>query len=140
MTSVNIKKFRVLFIIAAFWNLTGAIPGYFDSVNTFAKFFDRELTDVLMISIYKGAWGSTLLYFFGYLMVAFNPIKHTGVVILGLVGKVFFAVMLLKLYLLGIANSLVFVVVIGDSIFSILFLMYLYNVYSLKKSDINRIN
>jgi len=133
MDEYSIKKLRVLFIIAAFWNLSGAIPGYFDTENTFVKIFDREITDVLMIAIYKGSWGTTLLYFFGYLLVAYNPLRHTGIVVLGLIGKVFFAFMLFNLYLNGLANPMVFIVIIGDSIFTILFLIYLNKMASLEE-------
>lgn len=56
--------------------------GYFDSANMFHRLFSRELTDPVMMAIYKGSWGTTFLYFFGYLLVAYNPLRHTGVVIL----------------------------------------------------------
>lgn len=117
---------KVLFIVAALWNLTGAIFGYFNTAYTFLGFFDRELTDPLFYAIYQGAWGTTLVYFIGYAIVAFNPTKHTGIVIVGLIGKVGFAISLLKFYLLGLANSVVFIVIIGDFIFSILFLYYFF--------------
>jgi hypothetical protein len=62
--------------------------------------------------------------FFGYLIVAYNPVKHTGIVIVGGIGKVGFAIKLLQLYMAGIAKSVVFIVITGDFIFSVLFLYY----------------
>ena len=90
MSDKKLAFFRIVFVMAALWNLAGGIPGYFDSANMFHRLFDKELTDPLMTAIYKGSWGTTFLYFFGYLLVAYNPVRHTGVVILGTIGKVFF--------------------------------------------------
>ena len=124
MKNKEITFFRVLFIISALWNLVGAIFGYFNTAFTFQGFFDKELTDPLYYSIYQGAWGTTLVYFIGYTIVAYNPLKHTGIVIVGGIGKVGFAISLLKFYLSGLAQPIVFVVIIGDFIFAILFLYY----------------
>ena len=117
---INYKEitfFKFLFIIAALWNLTGAIFGYFNTAYTFSGLFDRELTDPLFYAVYQGAWGTTLVYFIGYLIVAYNPVKHTGIVMVGGIGKIGFAIKLLQLYLAGIANSFVFIVIIGDFFF-----------------------
>lgn len=118
-------RFRAIFIAAALWNLAGGLPGYFDSPSVFYALFGAELSDPLMISVYRGAWGTTFLYFVGYLIVARNPGRHTGIVLLGTIGKVFFAANLLNLYAQGLATSLVLVVVAGDSVFSVLFVLYL---------------
>ncbi len=128
--------FRVGFVCAAIWNVIGAGFGYFNTEYTFSQFFGRELTDPLVHAIYKGAWGTTLVYIFGYLMVANNPVKHSGVVIVGGIGKVGFAVTLLRLYLTGLAGPVVFIVIIGDFIFSAFFLYYFYWLFRSKESII----
>ncbi len=120
---------KVLFISAALWNLSGALLGYFNTAYTFRIFFERELTDPLVHAVYQGAWGTTLLYFFGYLIVASNPVKHTGIVIVGGIGKVGFAIKLLQLYLAGIANPVVLIIISGDFIFTLLFLYYFYRLF-----------
>ena len=120
---------RILFIAAALWNLAGGLPGYLASADVFYALFGRELTDPLMTSIYRGAWGTTFLYFIGYLLVARNPERHVGIVLLGTIGKVFFAANLVQLYAQGLATSLALVVVVGDSIFSVLFIRYLLGMF-----------
>ena len=134
MKNKEINFFKAIFIIASLWNLIGTIFGYYNTAYTFQGFFDRELTDPLYYSIYQGAWGTTFVYFIGYLIVAFNPLKHTGIVIVGGIGKVAFAIKLLQLYMVGIAGSVVFIVIIGDFIFSVLFLYYFFRLY---KSNIS---
>jgi hypothetical protein len=125
MSDKKLAFFRIVFVMAALWNLAGGIPGYFDSANMFHRLFDKELTDPLMTAIYKGSWGTTFLYFFGYLLVAYNPVRHTGIVILGTIGKMFFAAGLLKAYLSGMTTSFALVVLAGDFIFTALFIAYL---------------
>ena len=129
MQSREFTFFRALFIVSAIWNLIGAIFGYFNTAYTFQGFFDRELNDPLYYAIYQGAWGTTLVYFIGYSIVAYNPLRHTGIVIVGGIGKVGFAITLMKFYLSGIAGPIVFVVVIGDFIFVLLFLYYFIRLY-----------
>ncbi|KAB2935156.1 MAG: hypothetical protein F9K24_00070 [Leptonema illini] len=126
---MTVTKFRVLFVVAALWNAIGAASGYFQTADTFYNFFQRELSDPLFYAIYKGAWGTTLVYIAGYLIVAKDPLRHTGIVIVGGLGKVGFAITLLNLYFAGLASSIVWVVIVGDVAFSILFLAYLITLY-----------
>lgn len=133
MGNKEVAFFRILFIISALWNLVGAVFGYFNTAYTFQGFFNRELTDPLYYAIYQGAWGTTLVYFFGYSIVAYNPLRHTGIVIVGGIGKIGFAISLLKFYLAGIAGNIVFVVIIGDFIFALLFLYYFFRLFKAKQ-------
>ncbi|MBU1424937.1 MAG: hypothetical protein KKH12_00345 [Gammaproteobacteria bacterium] len=126
--------FKYMFLLAALWNLIGAGFGYFNTAFTFQHFFDRELTDPLYHAIYQGSWGTTFVYFFGYLIVAHNPVKQAGIVIVGGIGKLGFAVKLLQLYASGIANSLIFIVIVGDFIFLLLFAYYFVCLFRAKVS------
>lgn len=132
----EITFFRAIFIISALWNLIGAIFGYFNTAYTFNNFFNKELTDPLYYAIYQGAWGTTLVYFIGYSIVAYNPLKHTGIVIVGGIGKIGFAISLLKFYLAGIAGPVVFVVIVGDFIFALLFFYYFFRLFKTKEAII----
>ncbi|CAD5249555.1 MULTISPECIES: hypothetical protein [unclassified Imperialibacter] len=134
MGSNELSFFKGLFVVSALWNLIGAIFGYFNTAFTFNGFFNRELADPLYYAIYQGAWGTTLVYFIGYSIVAYNPLKHTGIVIVGGIGKVGFAISLFKFYLSGLAGPVVFIVIVGDFIFSILFMYYFFRLYQTKES------
>ena len=70
--------------------------------------------------------GTTFTYFFGYLIVAVNPLRHTGIAIVGGIGKVGFAIQMLKFYTAGLANAHALIVVVGDLIFCALFLCFFY--------------
>lgn len=136
MRNKEFSFFTALFIIAALWNLIGAGFGYFNTEYTFQGLFERELNDPLFYEIYKGAWGTTLMFFIGYLFVAYNPVKHTGVALIGGIGKFTFALAELHLYLSGLANSLILIIVIGDFIFCALFAYYFIELYQQEKAII----
>jgi len=123
------SPFTKLFLFASAWNLAGALFGYFNTAFTFDLIFNKELSDQLLFAVYKGAWGTTLTYFIGYLLVAHNPRKHYGIVVIGAIGKLGFIISLLQLYLSDIAGPVIFVIVIGDGIFLALFFYYFFWVY-----------
>lgn len=126
--------FTWLFLMAALWNFIGTVFGYFNTEYTFQGLFDRNLSDPLFHDIYKGAWGTTLMFFIGYVLVAYNPIKHTGVALIGGVGKLSFAIAELQLYLSGLANSKILIIVVGDFIFCVLFAYYFFKLFISKKA------
>ncbi len=128
LTDRERKLFAWLFVIAALWNFAGALPGFIDSKGIFAREFGRELADPVMVVVYRGAWGTALLYGFGFLMVARNPVRHTGVVLMGGFGKAFFALHLLYMYLKGWTSDFALVVIGGDVLFVAAFAAYLRSV------------
>jgi hypothetical protein len=134
MRNKDFPFFTGLFAVAALWNLIGAGFGYFNTAYTFQGIFGRALNDPLFYEIYKGAWGTTFLFFIGYLLVAYNPVKHSGVALIGGIGKITFAIAELQLYLNGLANSLILIIVIGDFIFCALFIYFFAMLYSNKKA------
>ncbi len=116
--------FRVLFIVSAVWNFAGALPGLTDAVGMFEREFGRQLSDPVMIAVYRGAWGTAFLYGFGFLMVAANPIKHTGIVLMGGAGKALFALNLFFMHMNGWTSDFAIVVILGDVVFVACFIAY----------------
>lgn len=129
MRNKDFPFFTGLFFVAALWNLIGAGFGYFNTAYTFQGLFDRELSDPLFYEIYKGAWGTTLMFFIGYLLVAYDPVKHSGVALIGGIGKLAFAIAELQLYLAGLANTKILIIVAGDFAFCALFVYYFIEIY-----------
>ena len=120
----DIVAYRILFVTSALWNFAGAIPGISDSGDMYLREFGRELTDPVMIAIYRGAWGTALLYGFGFLIAAYNPRRHTGIVLMGGLGKALFALNLLNMHRQGLTSNFAIVVIIGDALFVSAFLWY----------------
>lgn len=134
MRNKDLPFFSAIFLIAALWNLVGACYGYFNTAYTFQNVFDKQLTDPLFYEIYKGAWGTTLMFFIGYLMVAYNPLKHWGIAVIGGIGKLSFAISELQLYVAGLANSKILIIVVGDFLFCGLFIWYFFKISKFKAS------
>lgn len=126
MKPSTITRLKLLFVVAALWNLVGVVFGYFNTATTFQAFFGRELTDPLVFQIYQGAWGTTFVYFFGYLVVARDPLRHWGIVAVGGIGKLGYALKLVQLFSAGLASPLVLVVIVGDLFFVLTFLGYFF--------------
>jgi hypothetical protein len=124
--SGKLTSFRYVFLIAALWNFAGAAPGLFNSAEMFASEFGRQLADPVMIAVYRGAWGTALLYGFGFLMTAYDPARHSGVVLMGGMGKALFALNLLYMYLAGWTSSFALAVIGGDFVFVALFVAYFF--------------
>jgi len=124
LTRRELSLFRALFLISALWNFAGAFPGIFDSAGMFEREFGHALADPVMIAVYRGAWATAFLYGIGFLMVAYNPVRHTGVVLMGGIGKALFALNLLVMYLNGWTSDFAIVVIVGDAVFVALFVVY----------------
>lgn len=120
----DIRLFRLLFVISAVWNFAGAIPGLLDSNRMFLQEFGRELTDPVLMAVYRGAWGTAFLYGFGFLAAARDPARHSGIVLMGGLGKALFALNLLYMYLQGWTSPFAVVVILGDVIFVAAFIWY----------------
>jgi hypothetical protein len=126
----ELTLFRVLFCIAAVWNFAGAVPGLADPAGMFEREFGRALTDPVMVSVYRGAWGTALLYGFGFLLVALHPVRHTGIILMGGLGKALFALNLFQMFLNGWTSSFAIVVIAGDAVFVALFAFFFYRMKS----------
>jgi len=123
--------FRVFFVIAAIWNFAGAAPGLFDSSGMFEREFGRSLTDPVMLAIYRGAWGTALLYGFGFLLVARDLRRHAGIVAMGGAGKALFALNLFDMWRNGWTSDFAVVVIAGDIAFVAVFLVYIFRLKQL---------
>ena len=124
LQSKETKAFRALFIVSALWNFAGAIPGLLDPSGMFKREFGHALNDPIMVAVYRGAWGTAFLYGFGFLLAAKDPVRHTGIVLMGGAGKALFALNLLIMYLKGWTSSFAILVIAGDVVFVVLFIFY----------------
>lgn len=117
---------QALFVIAAVWNFAGSIPGITNASGMFAQEFGRALSDPVMVAVYRGAWATSFLYALGFLLVARNPERHVGIVLMGGLGKALFAMNLAWMYLSGWTSDFATIVIAGDAVFVASFLIYLF--------------
>lgn len=113
------RGWRIVFAATAVWTLLGAIPGYLDPVSSFVRFHGAPPDSALVLELYRGAWGQTLLFAVGYAFAAVDPRRHSLVLLLGASGKLLYAVRYLAtdaptpLATLAAGGDLVFVALIA---------------------------
>ncbi|MBN8610613.1 MAG: hypothetical protein J0L92_08520 [Deltaproteobacteria bacterium] len=116
---------RTLFAIIALWTALGAVPGFLDPHDTFVRFHGHEPESALVLDLYRGAWGQTLLFAIGYALAAFDPRRHGALLLLGGIGKVMFALRHMELATGPDATFMSSAAIVGDLVFAALMLVYL---------------
>ncbi len=126
------RMWRIVFAAAAGWTALGAIPALTDTVRTFQRFYGFAPESTLVVELFRGAWGQSLLFALGYLLAAIDPWRHAGLVALGGVGKAVYAFRLLGDVISGEGGPLAIVALVGDLIFVLLFALFLANTGALR--------
>jgi hypothetical protein len=117
------RAWRIVFGATALWTFLGAIPGTLDPVTSFTRFHGGLPESPLVLDLYRGAWGQTLLFAIGYAFAAFDPRRHSVLLLLGAVGKLLYAARILAvgaptpLATFAAAGDLVFVALIATFLF-----------------------
>ncbi len=118
------KKF---FLIAALWNLSGAVPGIFMSGLNLRLFYGIQTTDFHTLFLNSMFWGAVLVFGIGYLIVAKDIGKNPGIVTLGVICKSLVALVWYYIYFFGCNRATILVVgaATGDVIFVGYFVYFL---------------
>ena len=112
-----LRVFRYVLAVTALWTLMGAVPGYLDPAASFERFSGAPAESPIVLELYRGAWGQTLLFAIGYAVASFDPRRHLLVVVLGAVGKSLYAARILIGFSGNPPNSLALTAALGDLIF-----------------------
>jgi hypothetical protein len=124
------RGWRLFFLVSGIWNLSGAVPAIFWpglNLNLFyaiTEFQDYPLNYYLVL-LNRSFWIAVLVFGLGYLIIASNPGKHLGIVVMGIIGKVIVAVSWFYLFAMGKATGFAVFAAIGDSLFTVFFILYL---------------
>lgn len=124
----NHKNWHRFFLLAAFWNFAGAIPGIFFPAWSMKFFYAAVPSDdyhaLLGTSLF---WGSVFVFGIGYLIVAGDPEKNSGILVMGVMGKLILALVWCHTYFFCRNYSTIVVLgaATGDLIFAIYFYYYL---------------
>jgi len=140
MTQIDakwLKRYRLLFVAAAFWNIAAVIgalgrPAYHRSL-----FFAKSIQEPGFIGHLNtvGFWGSVLVFGIGYAIVAMDPRKNHGIIWMAIIGKLFVAVWWAWYFFQGKLTSFALTGAIGDAVFAFIFLGFLSHYKKLSSSD-----
>lgn len=117
----------VLFAIVAVWTALGAIPGFFWAEWTFESFYGAPPPSALVLDLYRGAWGQTLLFAIGYAFAAWNPSRHGLIAVLGATGKLLYAARLAASMATGEASAMTVLALVGDVVFAGLIFVFAFS-------------
>jgi hypothetical protein len=120
------QGWRLFFLISAVWNLFGSIDGILRPANNMLRYYSLETDDNYTLFLNRSFWGAVFVFGIGYLIIAYDPGKHLGIVAMGIIGKILVSVNWFYLYGIGRAKSPALFAAVGDSLFTLFFIVYLY--------------
>jgi hypothetical protein len=130
MKQFSDKFYSRMFLISAIWNFYFSLSGLLlPQLNLKLCYGEEVAIDIMnnfySYTLYNFQQSSILLVGIGYYIVSRNVNKNHGLVLLGIIGKLFFFVYFSYMYFTMRTTTVSFLAVIGDFIFSILFAYFL---------------
>ena len=121
------SQWRKFFLIAAIWNILSAVPATFWPEFNMKIFYDVLYGEDYAIMLNRCFWISVLIFGIGYWMVSRAPEKNQGILVMGVLGKIAVAVNWFALVLDGMATFVAFFAALGDTVFTIYFIYFLFS-------------
>lgn len=128
--TLNSRFWKITFLIAGIYTSIGVVPGIFNPANGLLDFTNQSIEDWNTIYFFRSLWITVFVFGIGFLIVALNPAKHIGIVIMGLLGKLFFASNLLFQYSNEKVSQMAMTAASIDLIFVLLFGIFIFKYYS----------
>src|SRR4030042_2141959 len=121
-------RWRLFFLAAGLWNWCGAVPAIFwPGLNLNLFYAITGLQDYplnyYLVFLNRSFWIAVLVFGLGYLIIASDPGKHLGIVVMGIIGKVIVALAWYYLFAMGKATGFAVFAATGDSLFTVFFLV-----------------
>ena len=119
------SNWRRFFFWAAMWNFSAAFPAIIWPEFGLKLFYSLSTHDPHIIIFNRCFWMAVAIFGMGYMMVSFNPSRQTGIIFMGVVGKIAVALNWCWMVFSGTASFMAFFGATGDSIFTVYFIVYL---------------
>ena len=122
----NAKYYKILFLVAGIWNIGAAFPCWIGSVfmqEQAFKLFGMPTT-VSLFPFHAMFW-LIITFGVGYIIVSRNIEENRGIVIIGIIGKILYALDCIITVSLKEANLILLGTGLVDLIFVILFIDFL---------------
>lgn len=134
-TTLNSRIWKITFLFAGLYTAGGVLPGIFNPEHGLLDFTNQMIEDWNTIYFFRSLWITVLVFGIGFFIVALNPAKHVGIVIMGLLGKLFFASNVLFQYSHEKVSQMAMTAAFIDLIFVLLFGIFIFKYYSSKKNN-----
>jgi len=120
-----------LFQVAAAWNIIAAITVFGSFKKHFVLFYNVTINKnphFLLWLYHYNFWLIVLMMGVGYYLVSRNLQQNWAVALIGAIGKLAIACSWTYLYCIGIGTKLLLLGAIGDAIFALFFIHFLWNI------------
>jgi len=134
-TSLNSRFWKITFVIAGLYTAGGVLPGILNPEQGLLDFTNKIIEDWNTLYFFRSLWITVLVFGIGFFIVALNPAKHIGIVIMGLLGKLFFASNVLFQYSNEKVSQMAMTAATIDLIFVLLFGIFIFKYYLNKKNN-----
>jgi len=127
------RYWKMVFLAAAFFNYAIGFPLMFARQWSFDLSFAAAAGRDAMAMILWADFGFfVVLIGFGYHIISRDVFKNRGIVLLGIIAKLFDVFNLTILYLLALANPIVLIPAFIDAVFVVLFVLFCFQAATLK--------
>lgn len=134
-TTLNSRFWKIVFIIAGLYTAGGVLPGIFNPEQGLLDFTSQIIEDWNTVYFFRSLWITVLVFGIGFFIVALNPAKHIGIVIMGLLGKLLFASNVLIQYSNEKVSQMAMTAAVIDLIFVLLFGIFIFKYYTYQEND-----
>ena len=134
-TTLNTRFWKITFLIAGIYTAGGVLPGIFNPEQGLLDFTNKIIEDWNTLYFFRSLWITVFVFGIGFFIVALNPTKHIGIVIMGLLGKLFFASNVLFQYSNEKVSQMAMTAATIDLIFVLLFGIFIFKYYLNKENN-----
>jgi len=135
MKTMSSKFFLKTFLFASLWNVSIGLTGIFFTDFSIGLFFgpDAVTAGFLAELFFRLFMIAVIIFGAGYYIVSRDITLNRGIVWMGLVSKLILFVVFLIYYITGSATIMALLAVTGDFLWSLIFILFLYQTASLVK-------
>jgi len=134
-TTLNSRFWKITFLIAGLYTAGGVLPGIFNPEQGLLDFTNQITEDWNTIYFFRSLWITVFVFGIGFFIVALNPAKHIGIVIMGLLGKLLFASNVLIQYSSEKVSQTAMSAAVIDLIFVLLFGIFIFKYYTSQEDN-----
>ena len=139
-TNLNSRFWKVIFLIAGLITAGGVLPSIINPQKGVLDFTGQVIDDYYTLFFFQSGWLAVFVYGIGYLIVATKPSQHIGIVMIGLLGKLIFAINIFSRFSSGKFADMALMAASFDMIFVVLFGMFIYLYWAKNRKSIQITN
>jgi len=120
-------SWRKFFLIAGLWNFSFVLPAVLFPSLIVRLAYGLQTSDFYILFLNTAFYLAVFVFGIGYLIIAYDPGKHLGIIVMGIIGKsmVFFG--FFYFYIIDRVTLLALSGGTGDLLFTFYFIYYLMN-------------